>query len=216
VVVSFPGSRIRGDGSAVQWCPEEAGLAVTPDLPRAQHCLQGRPAAVLLRTLLPPTLPGTRSAYTRLDYLHKRDRALVFLPFSPIATRSVALSASSGRSGDRAERRVQRAGRRRSAASPGRELVQPLQRDPGVSRGEDRRRQPSQCPTMTLMTPEINRGSVYRVTTITVRQRSLASTDRDFRSSRNVSSLLSLRFFFSRLLGNGNDPVDHPCSVFGG
>jgi len=169
VVISFPGPRIRGDGSAVQWCPEEAGFAITPDLPRAQHCLQGRPAAVLLRTLLPPTLPGTRSAYTRLDYLHKRHRALVLFPFSPIATRSVALSASLGRSDDRAERRVQRAGRRRSAASPGCELVQPLQRDPGVSRGEDRRRQSSQCPTMTLMTFEIGRDNVYRVTTVTVR-----------------------------------------------
>lgn len=67
----FPGPRVRGDGSAVQRRPEEAGLAVTPDLPRAQHCLQGRPAALLLRALLPPTLPGTRSAYTRLDYLYK-------------------------------------------------------------------------------------------------------------------------------------------------
>lgn len=71
VAISFPGPRIRGDGGAVQRCPEEARLAVAPDLPRAQHCLQGRPAAVLLRALLSPTLPGTRSAYTRLDYLHK-------------------------------------------------------------------------------------------------------------------------------------------------
>lgn len=110
-VIIFPGPRIRGDGGAVQRRPEEAGLAIAPDLPRAQHCLQGRPAAVLLRALLPPTLPGTRSTYTRLDYLHKRDRALVFLPFSPITTRSVALSASSGRPDDRAECRVQRARR---------------------------------------------------------------------------------------------------------
>lgn len=134
----FPGPRIRGDGGAVQRRPEEARLAVTPDLPRAQHCLQGRPAAVLLRALLPPTLPGTRSTYTRLDYLHKR--ALVLLPFSPIATGSVALSASSGRPDDRAERRVQRARRCRPAASSGRELVQSVQRDEGVSRGKDCRR----------------------------------------------------------------------------
>lgn len=80
-VIVFPGPRIRGDGGAVQRRPEEAGLAIAPDLPRAQHCLQGRPAAVLLRALLPPTLPGTRSTYTRLDYLHKRDRALVLLPY---------------------------------------------------------------------------------------------------------------------------------------
>jgi hypothetical protein len=38
-----------------------------------------------------------------------------------------------------------------------------------VSRGEDRRRQSSQCPTMTLMTFEIGRDNVYRVTTVTVR-----------------------------------------------
>ena len=139
-VIVFPGPRICGDGGAVQRRSEETGLAIAPDLPRAQHCLQGRPAAVLLRALLSPTLPGTRSTYTHFEYLHKRDRALVLLPFSPIATRSVALSASSGRPGDRAERRVQRARRRRPAASPGRELVQPVQRDESVSRGKDCRR----------------------------------------------------------------------------
>lgn len=134
-VIVFPGPRICGDGGAVQRRPEEAGLTITPDLPCAQHCLQGRPAAVLLRALLPPTLPGTRSTYTRLDYFHKR--ALVLLPFSPIATRSIALSASSGRSYDYTERRVQRARRCRPAASSGRELVQSVQRDEGVSRGKD-------------------------------------------------------------------------------
>lgn len=131
----FPGPWIRGDGGTVQRCPEEARFAVAPDLPRAQHCLQGRPAAVLLRALLPPTLPGTRSTYTRLDYLHKRDRALVLLPFSSIATRSVSLSAGPGWSDDRAECRVQRAGRRWPAASSGCELVQSVQRDQGVSQG---------------------------------------------------------------------------------
>lgn len=139
----LPGSWIRGDGGAVQRCPEEARLAVTPDLPCAQHCLQGRLAAVLLRTLLPPTLPGTRSAYTRLDYFHKRNRALVLLPLSPITARSVALSASTtGRPGDRAERCVQCAGRLRPAASPRRGLVQLVQRDQGVSRGKDCWRNP--------------------------------------------------------------------------
>ena len=84
------GSRVRGDGGTLQWCPEEAGLAVAPDLPRAQHCLEGRPAACLLRPLLSPTLSGTRSPYSRLDDLHKRGSTLVFLPLSPIAAERAA------------------------------------------------------------------------------------------------------------------------------
>lgn len=79
-IISVAGSRVRGDGGALQRCPEEARLAVAPDLTRAQHCLEGRPAARLLRPLLPPTLPGTRSPYSRLDDFHKRGSTFAFIP----------------------------------------------------------------------------------------------------------------------------------------
>lgn len=133
------GSRVRGDGGTLQWCPEEAGLAVAPDLPRAQHCLEGRPAACLLRPLLPPTLPGTRSPYSRLDDLHKRGSTLVFLPLSPIAAERAAgaVPLSAGWPHHGAQCRVWRTRRQRSATSPGCQLLQSLQRDKGVSRARD-------------------------------------------------------------------------------